>query len=210
MKLKRCCLLLLWAALCGSLLGCNAPKPSVESAPPVPSQTAPTPPEQSPSPLPSSTQPEPEESSSQSPTVTLYIGTRTAGFQEYPLSVLGEGTVTPDILIEMMGGLTGWDLTLAEPVTDGKGGMSVCLAGSSSLFQGPPDPQKDEFHMYSAEQLAQTILDSIQKTLQENFVVPPGDPDNLDLYFYMEGEKPLELPDLGLSWPLDQPYQWPQ
>lgn len=210
MKLKRCCLLLLWAALCGSLLGCNAPKPSVESAPPAPSQTASAPPEQSPSPLPSAAQPEPEENSSQIPTVTLYIGTRTAGFQEYPLSVLGEGTVIPDHLIGMIAGLTGWDLTLAEPVTDGKGGMSVCLAGSSSLFQGPPDLQKDEFHMYSAEQLAQTILDSIQKTLQENFVVPPGDPDDLDVYFYMEGEKPLELPDLGLSWPLAQPYQWPQ
>lgn len=210
MKLKRCCLLLLWAALCGSLLGCNAPKSSGESAPPAPSQTASAPPEQSPSPLPSAAQPEPEENSSQIPTVTLYIGTRTAGFQEYPLSVLGEGTVIPDHLIGMIAGLTGWDLTLAEPVTDGKGGMSVCLASSSSLFQGPPDLQKDEFHMYSAEQLAQTILDSIQKTLQENFVIPPGDPDDLDVYFYMEGEKPLELPDLGLSWPLDQPYQWPR
>lgn len=30
----------------------------------------------------------------------------------------------------------------------------------------------------------------------------------LDIWYYMEGEQPLELPDIGRSWPLDQPYQW--
>ena len=35
-----------------------------------------------------------------------------------------------------------------------------------------------------------------------------GDPDALDIYYYMEGEKPLELPDIGREWPLDQPYAW--
>ena len=39
---------------------------------------------------------------------------------------------------------------------------------------------------------------------------PPqgGDPDALDIWYFMEGEQPLELPTLGLSWPIDQPYQW--
>ena len=62
--------------------------------------------------------------------------------------------------------------------------------------------------MYDAEQLAETILDSIQKTLQNGFVLEPGDPENLDIWYYMKGEQPLELPALGLSWPIDQPYQW--
>ena len=75
--------------------------------------------------------------------------------------------IAPEKLIQGIADLTGWDLTLAEEVTSGKGGMSVCLADTSSLFIGPPSPQKDEFHMYDAEQLAETILDSIQKTLQE-------------------------------------------
>ena len=36
-----------------------------------------------------------------------------------------------------------------------------------------------------------------------------GDPDALDIYYYyMEGEQPLELPDIGREWPLDQPYVW--
>lgn len=99
-------------------------------------------------------------------------------------------------------------MTLAESVTSGKGGMGVCLSSESALFTGPPDPQKEEFRMYDVGQLAETILDSIQKTLQEGFTLEGGDPDTLDIWYYMEGTKPLELPALGLSWPIDQPYQW--
>jgi len=140
-------------------------------------------------------------------TATLYIGTESAGFREYPM--IYEGTLTPELLIQGIADLTGWDLTLAEAVTSGKGGMSVCLSNESALFIGPPDPQNEEFHMYDSAQLAQTILDSIKKTLQTGFTGEGGSPDALDIYYYMEGEQPLALPDLGLSWPLDQPYQWP-
>ncbi len=139
-------------------------------------------------------------------TATLYIGTKAAGFAEYPMAY--EGELTAELLIQGIADLTGWDLTLAEPVISGKGGMSVCLSSKSALFAGPPDPQKDEFHMYSWEQLAETILDSIQKTLQMGFTGEGGSPDALDIWYYMEGEQPLNLPELGLSWPLDQPYQW--
>ena len=139
-------------------------------------------------------------------TALLYIGTRAGGFQEYEMNY--DGDLTPELLIQGIADLTGWDLTLAEPVISGKGGMSVCLSDESALFTGPPDPQREEFHMYDAEQLAETILDSIQKTLQEGFTGEGGDPDALDIWYCMEGEQPLELPALGLSWPIDQPYQW--
>lgn len=139
-------------------------------------------------------------------TATLYIGTRNAGFAEYSLTY--EGDLTPEILIQGIAEQTGWNLTLAEPVTTGKGGMSVCLSKESALFAGPPEPQKEEFHMYSADQLAETILDSIQRTLQKGFTGEGGDPDALAIYYYTEGEQPLELPELGLSWPLDEPYHW--
>lgn len=138
----------------------------------------------------------------------LYIGTAADGFTEYPMSY--EGELTPELLIQGMEELTGWDLTLAEEVTTGKGGMSVCLSDECALFTGPPDPQKEEFHMFDVGQLARTILDSIQKTLQMGFTGAGGDPDALDIYYYMEGERPLEVPALGMSWPLDQPYQWPE
>ena len=62
--------------------------------------------------------------------------------------------------------------------------------------------------MFGLDDLAETLLDSIQKTLQMGFTGEGGDPDALDVWYYLEGEQPLELPGLGLSWPLDQPYQW--
>ena len=136
----------------------------------------------------------------------VYIGTKADGFTDYP--IIYDGALTAEKLIQGISDLTGWDLTLAEPVISGKDGMSVCLSGESALFTGPPDPQVEEFHMYDVGQLAETILDSIQKTLQEGFIVEGGDPDALDIWYYMEGEQPLEIPSLGVSWPLDQPYQW--
>lgn len=150
--------------------------------------------------------PETEQPDAAANEAVLYIGTRDGGFTEYPMTY--QGTLTPEILIAGIAELTGWDMTLAEAVTTGKGGMSVCFADSSALFNGPPEPQNEEFFMFSAEQLAQTILDSTQKTLQMGFTGEGGDPDALDIYYYMEGEKPLELPDIGREWPLDQPYSW--
>ena len=191
-------ILMFVALLCFALTGCGEPAAPQDSAPAEPTPSQPAEPTE-----PAETTPAPAEEQS----ATLYIGTKAGGFQEYPLAY--EGELTPELLIQGIADLTGWNLDLAEAVTTGKGGMSVCLANDSALFTGPPEPQKDEFHMYSAEQLAETILDSIQKTLQMGFTGPLGDPDLLDIYYYMEGEHPLELPDLGLSWPLDQPYQWP-
>ena len=86
--------------------------------------------------------------------------------------------------------------------------MSVCLADKSALFTGPPDPQREPFFVYDAEQLAEMALDSIQKTLQMGFTVEGGDPDALDIWYCMEDGQPLEIPTLGISWPIDQPYQW--
>ena len=198
MKQKRKIRLLLCAFVTAALLaGCGsqpAPEQSQTPTPPVSTDT-----------LAPST-PKPAEPPVQGQTDTLYVGTKAGGFAEYPLEY--EGELTPEILIQGIADLTGWDLPLAEEVTSGKGGMSVSLANTSSLFSGPPEPQRDEFHMFSAEQLAETILDSIQKTLQEGFTGEGGDPDALDIWYYAEDNQPLELPDIGRSWPIDQPYQW--
>lgn len=199
MKLKSLAPLLA-LALGVFLSGCaphTQPEPSL--SPPAVSQP---PAEETPA---QSSAASPEETGS---AATLYIGTRAQGFEEYPICYDGE--LTPELLIQSIADLTGWDLTLGAEVFSGRGGMSVCLSGQSSLFQGPPDPQKEEFFVYDSYQLARTILDSIQKTLQMGFTGPLGTPDALDIYFYMEGEQPLELPELELSWPLDQPYMWPE
>lgn len=198
--------------LCAALAGCGQPAPAQSGEPSRAPDAVSTPPagEASQEPSDPVTAPPAQETDAPAPpagqTATLYIGTKASGFAEYPMAY--EGELTAELLIQGIADLTGWNLTLAEPVVSGKGGMSVCLSSESALFAGPPDPQKDEFHMYSAEQLAETILDSIQKTLQKGFVLEPGDPDTLDIWYYMEGERPLEFPDLGMSWPIDQPYQW--
>ena len=62
--------------------------------------------------------------------------------------------------------LTGWSLDLAEPIFSGKGGITVSFADTSALFVGPPEEQREEFRVYDALQLDQTILDSLKKTLQ--------------------------------------------
>ena len=184
--------------LCVALAGCNqSATPQGGESTQEPSDTVITPP------MDEHTEPRPPANEQ---TATLYIGTKAGGFTEYPMTY--EGELTPEKLIQGIADLTGWDLTLTEDVISGKGGMSVCLSSESALFIGPTDPQKDEFHMYDVGQLAETILDSIQKTLQEGFTLEGGDPDTLDIWYFMEGEKPLELPILGLSWPIDQPYQW--
>ena len=135
---------------------------------------------------------------------TLYIGTE-GNFRDYTVEI---DSLSPENLVKAMSELTLWNLDLAADITTGKGGMSVCLSNDSALFMGPPDPQKEEFHMFDAESLCHTILDSIKKTLQENFVYEGGDPDSIDIYFYMEGEKPLILENLGMSWSLEEPYSW--
>ena len=194
-------------ALCVALASCNQPAPPQGGEPSQePSNSVTTSPvEELPTSTPAdeSTDPTPAEGEQ---TATLYIGTKAGGFAEYPMSY--EGELTAEKLIQGIADLTGWNLTIAEDVISGKGGMSVCLSSESALFTGPPDPQREEFHVYDVGQLAETILDSIQKTLQEGFTGEGGDPDALDIWYYMEGDQPLELPILGLSWPIDQPYQW--
>lgn len=194
--------------LCVALAGCTQPTAPQGGEPAqAPSGTVSTPPEDPPSePFPPAEGPAEPTAPEVGQVAMVYIGTKADGFTDYPITYDGE--LTAETLIQGISDLTGWDLTLAEPVISGKDGMSVCLSNESSLFTGPPNPQREEFHMYDVGQLAETILDSIQKTLQEGFTLEGGDPDALDIWYYMEGEQPLELPSLGLSWPIDQPYQW--
>ena len=136
---------------------------------------------------------------------TLYIG-MDGQFTEYPLETGEE--ITPTLLVEEMAKLTGWNLDLADEITDGKGGMTVSFADTSALFVGPPDPQKEEFRVFDVGQLDQTILDSIQKTLQEWAVVPGlGDPSAVDIYFCGPDGGDLVLEGLGVTVPGTEPYR---
>ena len=132
MKAKRKTLGVLLCACAAALLlaGCGGTG--------QPDASQPTPPVSTDTPALST--PEATEPPTQGQTAVLYIGTKAGGFAEYPLDY--EGELTPEVLIQGIADLTGWDLTLAEEVTSGKGGMSVCLADTSSLFVGPPEDRK--------------------------------------------------------------------
>lgn len=138
-------------------------------------------------------------------TASLYIGTE-GQFQEYPLEL--ERDVRPEDLVAGIARLTGWNLDLADEITDGKGGMTVSFAQTSALFAGPPEEQKEEFRVYDGYQLCQTILDSVRETLQRWAVDPElGDPDAVDIYFCGPDGGDLVLEDLGVTIPSAEPYQ---
>lgn len=145
----------------------------------------------------------------------LYIGIGNQ-FAEYPVEYTGEldenGQIPPEEVLAAMASLTGWSLDLAEPIFSGKGGITVSFAETAALFAGPPEEQREEFHVYDALQLDQTILDSVKKTLQCWAMDPElGDPDQVDIWFCGADGGDLKLPDTGVVIPADHPYeQFPQ
>ena len=118
-----------------------------------------------------------------------------------------QGLVPAEAMIAGMAELTGWNLDLADEITSGPGGMTVSFADTCSIFTGPPDPQKEEFHVYDAGELAATILDSIQHTLHYNFVDPEkGEPSSLDIYYCDAAGESITIPGLDVTIPMDTPY----
>ena len=163
-------------------------------------------------------QAQPEEKSSQgegAQMVTLYIGMDDQ-FQQYQEPYEGtlneQGMVPAEGVVAEMAQLTGWNLDLAGEITTGKGGITVSFGETCALFSGPPQEQKEEFHVYDSYQLDQTILDSVKKTLQNWAVVPgQGDPDSVDVYYCGPDGKDLVLINSGWTISSTQPYeQFPQ
>ena len=141
------------------------------------------------------------ESPAESDAPALWVGTVQGGFTTYPITA--EGNLTPDQLIAELAALTGWNLDLSEPTTSGKGGMSVVFTKDCALVTGPPAEQKEEFLVLDNYSLANWVLDSIEATLQHYFVLAPGDPSVLDIYFSVEME-PIVVEDRTL--PIDEPW----
>lgn len=147
----------------------------------------------------------PETAYANAPLATLYITTNGTNYTEYPMSYSGD--LTAEYLISEMAFITGWNLDLADEVTSGAGGMTVSFADTSSLFVGPPEPQKDNFFCYDTYQLVESILNSIQYTLQQNFVDSElGDPETLDIYFCSEGDVDVYIPQIDVTVSMYEPY----
>ncbi len=189
-------LISLLLALTVLLAGCQS-APAATTAPPAPSETiAPT----------TALAPSTEPSEPTGKTALLYVGTQDTQFVSYPL--VYHGALTAEQLISGLAALTGWDLSLADQVYSGKGGMTVTFASTATLFTLDSSGAQEGFQISDPPLLARTILDSIQWTLQNAFVQFPGDPTILDIWYAVEDSLPLELPEIEKFWPLDVPYQW--
>ena len=143
------------------------------------------------------------DSSQNSRSATLYIGMN-GEFKEYPLEAKEE--VNYYTLVAGIAELTGWNLDL-ESAVEGNGKIVISFADTCSLFVGPPEEQKEEFRVLDAGQLDQTILDSIQHTLQYNFVDPEkGEPSSLDIYYCDAAGESITIPGPDVTIPMDTPY----
>lgn len=132
----------------------------------------------------------------------IYIGMLGKTMAEYPCQ--NSDHMTPDMFISTIAGMTGWNLDLAEPVTQTQdGGLKVCFASTSSVFTGFTENQSEEFAQGSEEELVATILDSICYTLQSNYA---EESSSLNIYYCMEGNQPLSLNSIGKTVAMEQPY----
>lgn len=145
---------------------------------------------------------------SQAQDYTLYVGTADGTFTSYAaaptaLDPAADSAGVVRHLLSEMSALTGWNLDAAD-ITVGKGGVTVAWANSCALYTGPAEPQKEGFHMYGADQLAFTLLDSVKRTIQCAF--SPANPEGLDVWFCAADGSALKLDSLGVTLPIDQPY----
>lgn len=82
----------------------------------------------------------------------------------------------------------------------------VQFSDESSPFVGPPEEQKEEFIVFEATELTQTILDSVQKTIQMNLTDEGGDPDALEVYYSTMNDESLEFSNIEMYVPMEEPY----
>ena len=137
---------------------------------------------------------------------TLYVGQEGDFVPFYTNSTLDpaeESALLIEHFLTEMSDLTGWNLDASE-IFVGKGGVTISWADTSALFAGPPEPQKPGFHVYDSTQLAFSVLDSVQRTVQCAF--SPENPDSLNLWFCAADGSALKLDNLGVTLPIDQPY----
>lgn len=110
------------------------------------------------------------------------------------------GTLTPEILIDGLSNLTGLDF-IADTVQT-EMGITVDWKNESTLIAGLDGrEQKENFHFFDADSMRWFMMDSLYRTLMENF----GDEN---IYYTMDGEKELAFEDLSptSSFPSDIPY----
>ncbi len=113
------------------------------------------------------------------------------------------GEAVPDAMIAALAEETGWNLSLATPVTTGADGnsMSVAFAIDSAIYTAPPENQMEEYRVSDAEELIYTVLNSTAETLLYNF--------QIDSVFFTDPDGGnLDFENGGVSFYLSTVYPW--
>lgn len=115
----------------------------------------------------------------------VYVG-RGEDYKSYKVSYSGD--MTADMLILKLSEVTGWNLTLSEPVISGKSGMTIDFSKLSSVYTGRAPGAKDEFEIDDKDDLIYTVLDSVAYTLRRNFVLQETEDTLFEVTYSVEGE----------------------
>ena len=129
---------------------------------------------------------------------TIYIGTED-NFEEFNLDIdkSGSSTYQASQILEAIGDILGYRL-IANDITDGKGGMTIDFNSNSAPFNTNDSYIGNEQYTTTNDDLAFTIFDSIEKTLQEYFG------QNLDVWFSLDSGS-ITINDVTI--PITEPYQ---
>lgn len=128
----------------------------------------------------------------------IYIGTED-NFEEFNLNIdkSGSATYQASQILEAIGDILGYRL-IANDITDGKGGMTIDFNSNSAPFNTNDSYIGNEQYTTTNDDLAFTIFDSIEKTLQEYFG------QNLDVWFSLDSGS-ITINDVTI--PITEPYQ---
>jgi len=124
-------------------------------------------------------------------------GNSDLNIKKYELGYSSE--LTPEILLEGLSNLTGLDFIADITLT--QMGILVDWKNESTLIANLDDrEQKEDFHFFDAESMRWFMMDSLYRTLLENF--------DEEIFYSMNGEKELAFEELypTKTFPINIPY----
>lgn len=125
------------------------------------------------------------------------------GREDHTVKVPCTAELDPEALIAALAEETGWDLTLsASPTLDeDSNSVTVAFAEGSAIYAEPPEQQKDDYHVYDAQDLIYTVLNSVASTLYQNL-------EYSYVYFSAPDGGPIELSNGGYDFYLSNLCSW--
>ncbi len=130
----------------------------------------------------------------------LEIGSESAKYETHPFEYSGD--LTSEKLAQGLSQLTGLDFFLRETPSCKSEEINIDWALSSTLISNLDDrEQKNEFRFYDSDSMRWFMMDSLWRTLTENFDVE-------NIYYTMNGGNDLEFDELYPinKFPFDFPY----